>query len=78
MIKLKNILEIIQLVWRSKRKRYLVLTSTTNPTITKLIEFDDFKEASKKAIELIRSGDVTKVRIVLEITALELKSEIKK
>ena len=78
MIKLRSIIEIIQLVWKSKKKRYLVLTSTTNMQTAKVIEFNDFKEASKHGIELIRNGEVTKVRIVLEITMFELKSEIKK
>lgn len=78
MIKLKNIIEIIQLVWRSKKKKYLVLSSTTNPNIASVIEFDDFKEAYKRAIDLIRSGDTLSVRIVLEITSMTSKCEIKK
>lgn len=78
MIKLKNIIEIIQLVWRSKRKVYLLLTNTTNPAISHTTEFSEFKEATKKGLELMRSGDITKARIVLVITTMELKSEIKK
>jgi hypothetical protein len=78
MIKLKNILEIIQLIRRSKQKSYILLTSTTNPAKADLKEYADFKEANKKAIELMRSGDTTTIRVVLVITTMELKSEIKK
>jgi len=78
MIKLKNIIEVIQLVWRSKKKKYLVLYSTTNSVIANVIECDDFKEAYKRAIDMIRSGDTLNVRIVLEITSMNIKCEIKK
>lgn len=78
MIKLKNVIEVIQLVWRSKKKKYLVLYSTTNSVIANVIECDDFKEAYKRAIDLIRSGDTLSVRIVLEITSMDSKCEIKK
>ena len=78
MVKLKNIIEVIQLVWRSKKKKYLVLYSTTNSVIANVIECDDFKEAYKRAIDLIRSGDTLSVRIVLEITSMTSKCEIKK
>ena len=78
MIKLKNIIELIHLVWTSKQKRYLVLATTTNLEIARITVFDDFKAANKRGLELMRSGDVTKVRIVLEITSMDLKSELKK
>lgn len=78
MIKLKNVIEVIQLVWKSKKKKYLVLYSTTSSVIANVIECDDFKEAYKRAIDLIRSGDTLSVRIVLEITSMASKCEIKK
>ena len=72
MIRLRNILELITIVWKSKQKCYLLITSKgTN-------EFNTFVEAKRKGIELLRAGEVDRVRIALEITSIKSMVEIKK
>lgn len=78
MIKLKSIIELFTIVWKSKQKKYLVLATTTNLEIARITEFKDFETANKRALELMRSGDVRQVRVVLELTYLEVKKDIKK
>lgn len=78
MIRLKSIIELFTIVWKSKQKKYLVLATTTNLEIARITEFNDFETANKRALELMRSGDVRQVRVVLELTYLEVKKDIKK
>lgn len=78
MIKLRNLIELFTIVWRSKQKNYLVLASTTNLEIARITTFKDFDSANKRMPELMRTGDVIKARIVLEISYMEVKKEIKK
>lgn len=78
MIKLRNIIELFTIVWKSKQKKYLVLATTTNLEIARITEFKDFNSANKHALELIRMGDVRCARVVMELSYLEVKKEIKK
>lgn len=78
MKKLKNLIELFTIVWKSKQKKYLVLATTTNLEIARISEFKDFETANKKALELMRSGDVSRARVVLELTYMEVKKDIKK
>ena len=78
MIKLKSIIELFTIVWKSKQKKYLVLATTTNLEIARITEFTDFESSNKRALELMRSGDVSRARVVLELTYLEVKKDIKK
>ena len=78
MIRLRNILELITIVWRSKRKTYLLLASTTNLEIARITEFATYEAASKKQLELMRTGDVIASRIVIEITFMKVKKDMRK
>lgn len=78
MIKLRSIIELFSIVWKSKQKKYLVLATTTNLEIARITEFKDFNTANKHALELIRMGDVRCARVVMELSYLEVKKEIKK
>lgn len=72
MIRLKSIIELFTIVWKSKTKTYLVIT------LNYVYEFDTFQHANKKAIELIKQGEVNKVRIALELSVMKSIVEIKK
>jgi len=72
MIRLRNILELITIVWKSKQKCYLLITSKGTT------EFLTFVDAKRKGIELLRAGEVDRVRIALEITSIKSMVEIKK
>lgn len=72
MIKLKNIIEIIQLIYKSKQKKYLVISANG------LIECETYEDAKKKGVNMIKLGVVNSVRIAIEITSTESIVEIKK
>lgn len=72
MIKLRSIIELFTIVWKSKQKNYLVIT------LSQVYEFETFALANKKAIDLIKNGEVNKVRIAIEISVMKSIVEIKK
>ena len=80
MIRIRSILEVFMIAWRSKAKRYLVLVQTTSTEDTnKLIIFDDYQSAKKEQIRIMRDGDnIDTVRIAMELSVMELKCEAKK
>jgi len=72
MIKLRNIIELLTLVWKSKEKIYLLIHDKG------IIEFKELKAAKSKGIELMRHGDTLKFRIALELSIVKSIIEVKK
>lgn len=72
MIRLKNIIELIQLVWRSKEKNYILIYDKST------LDFKDYASAKKKGIELLRTGETQAYRIALELSFVDLKVTVQK
>ena len=72
MIRLKNIIELIQLIWKSKEKNYILIYDSG------MLNFKEYAEAKKKGIELLRLGDSQQYRIALELSFVDLKVTVKK
>jgi hypothetical protein len=72
MIKLRNLIDLLSLVWKSKEKIYLLIHDKG------IIEHKDFKTAKAKGIELMRHGDTLQFRIALELSFVKSIIEVKK
>ena len=72
MIRLKNIIELFRLLWKSKSKSFLLISDSG------VAEFPDYLSAKKKGLEMIKNRDVDVFRIALELSIVEFQMEVKR